>query len=138
MHKNMEGICHVCSGPVARTLEVCDDHDDDICDACGRAEPVRFHFECSICKDWSLAPPATCVNLHPAVISFYYDHGIALQWNVDDFETIKQLYEFANSEEELISTDPPRVRVTIQYSGDELHLTLDENLDVVELTESGE
>jgi hypothetical protein len=45
---------------------------------------------------------------------------------------LKLVSEF---EQELVSTDPPRVRVTIQYEGDELQLTLNEEMHVVDVTE---
>ncbi|MFC7044526.1 hypothetical protein ACFQH6_03075 [Halobacteriaceae archaeon GCM10025711] len=43
----------------------------------------------------------------------------------------------SHHEQELVSVDPPRVRVTIRYEGDDLQLTLAEDLSVVEVVTSG-
>lgn len=40
-------------------------------------------------------------------------------------------------EQELVSEDPFRVRVTVEYEGDGLELTMDEELNVIEIVQSG-
>jgi len=65
------------------------------------------------------------------VIAFYYDHGIEYQFD-PDFATMKRVLELVQRhEQELVSTDPPRVRVTVRHEGDELGLVLDEGMSVV-------
>lgn len=135
IHDKMEGICPWCSGPVRNGLDVCEEHDvDGICDACRRAEPVRVRFECLACKDSSLVPLPTCVSFHPEVVTFYYDHDIALQWDVDDFDTLKRIHELIVNEVDLVADDPSRILVTFSHDGDELRLTLDEELNVIDVT----
>jgi len=65
------------------------------------------------------------------VIAFYYDHGIEYQFD-PDFATMKRVLELVQRhEQELVSTDPPRVRVTVRYEGDVLDITLDGEMSVV-------
>lgn len=136
IHNKMEGICPECSGPVGKQLEVCDDHAaDGICNTCGRAEPVRVRLVCHVCKDWSIVPVPTCMMFHPEVIGFYYDHGIALQWNVDDFTTMRRIHDLIVTEVDLVAEDSSRVRVTYSHD-DDLCLTLDEELNIIEVHET--
>lgn len=74
---------------------------------------------------------------HPEVVGFYYDHGISLQWEVDDFETLKRMHELKVDEADVVAGDPSRVLVTFRYEGDELRLTVNEELDLIEMRESG-
>ena len=133
----LEGVCSECSGPVDRILLVCEDHDPDgVCERCGREFAAMALVSCRVCKNHHAAPPSTVVVHHPAVVSFYYERGVALQYEVDDAERVRERSELvAEHEQEVVSTDPPRVEVTVRYEGDELRLTLDEELDVVEESE---
>jgi hypothetical protein len=71
---------------------------------------------------------------HPAVVAFCWDHGIELGYASDD--TARWLTNlFENVDQELLSSDPPRVCVSVEYGGDELRLTLDEEMNVVDVSE---
>ena len=64
---------------------------------------------------------------HPAVVSFYHDHGVDLTeewWN--------GLMQFSNRPATVLSDDPWRISVTFAVSGDELELVVDGDLNVVE------
>jgi hypothetical protein len=138
VHDKVEGICPSCSGPVNSEPAVCVDHDDDsICETCGRSDPVRVRLACEVCKDWSVVPVATCLMFHPAVVAFYYDHDISLQWNIDDFATLRRVHDLIVEEVELDAADPSRLLLTFRIDGDELRLTLDRELDVVKVDETG-
>lgn len=66
---------------------------------------------------------------HPAVISFYDDHGVSIRFRADDFEGVTRGFELMDAHElDLVSTDPPRVTVTIAYEGDDLRLIFDETV----------
>jgi hypothetical protein len=87
---------------------------------------------CRVCKNHHAAPPSTLVVHHPAVVSFYYERGVALQYEVGDAERVRRRSELvAEHEQEVVSTDPPRVEVTVGYEGNERRLTLDGKLAVV-------
>ena len=135
----LEGVCDECSGPVVRSLDVCADHDPDgVCDACGRRSAALALLTCTVCRNYHAASPRTVAVHHPAVVAFYYAHGVDVQYAVDDFESVRRRVNLTGDhEQEVVSTDPPRVRVTVRHDGDELQVTLDEELNVVDVDESG-
>lgn len=134
----IEGVCDACLGPMESSLDICEDHaSQGMCDNCGRSLAIIAHLECSVCKNYHGAPPHSLVKHHPAVVGFYYERGVPIQYEVDDVETGRQAsIHFADHEQELISAEPPRVRVTIQCEGDSMELILDENLTVIDINES--
>lgn len=74
--------------------------------------------------------------MHPAAIAFYEAHGVELGYEMNEFEQIKQFWQLMTAQEQkLLSTDPPRVRVTIRYAGDALCLTVNDAMTVVDLDE---
>lgn len=131
------GICSACSGQVESTLHVCDAHDpgaDTPCPACGRQAEWMGWFVCSICKSTSQVSVPSLGLRHPAVVAFYWEHGIELGTN--SHETARQFVKLdEQADEELVSRNPPRVRVTLRHEGDALQLTYDEELNVVEVNE---
>ena len=152
----VEGVCDQCSGPVDRSLHVCEDHDhtgsgvdaDDtdtdtdtdagtgVCGTCGRRFAAVAVVTCRVCKNYHAMPPRTLVVNHPAVVAFYHERGVDVQYDLDDVESVRRRTELvAGHEQEVVSTDPPRVLVTVAYEGDELRLTVDGDLNVVEADE---
>jgi hypothetical protein len=77
---------------------------------------------------------------YPSVVAFYHDRGIPVQYESAERGSFQPRFqEIDHGEEieyELVSTDPPRVRVTFRHEGDELALTLDEGVNVVDVRES--
>lgn len=135
-----QGICPACSGPVEWSLEICEDHDpaaDEACLDCGRRKAILAREICSVCKSSGAGPPGIKVLLHPAVVSFFYQRGMEVGFTGStDFEDVVRTLELAESfDEEVVSADPARIRVTIAHDGDELHLLLDEEMSVVDVTE---
>ena len=130
------GICPKCSGRVAWSLHVCDDHDpgpDGACQRCQRKFQSVAEFACEACKNVGIIGVSSLALRHPAVIGFFWDHGIALGYDAND--TARRLLEFDDVETEVISNEPPRVRVSICLQDDVIGLTYDESLEVVEVTE---
>ncbi len=132
METMLEGVCDECSGPVETTLHVCPDHDDEgICTTCDRSPKTLAILACSVCRNYHAASPKTLVMNHPAVVAFYYDHGIELQCTGGDVEALRQRQRLSTrNEQTAVSTDPPRVEVTVQYEDDELLLALDEHVEM--------
>lgn len=133
----VDGVCSACSGPVKSKLDVCEDHrvdSDGKCSNCGRPYEVEAIYNCLVCKNAFGAPPSAVVVQHPAVISFYHDHGIDYQFN-PSFDDMTNLLEIVQGhEQELVSTSPSEVLVTVQYAGDELNLTLNDEMCVVDVS----
>lgn len=138
----IEGVCDVCSGPIERWLNVCTDHaSEGMCPNCEQRYDVMVRFRCPICKRHSEVVPSCSwlVMHHPAVVAFYYDRGIPVQYEGVDGGSYHPRYRDGDFgwgiDHELVSVDPPRVRVTFQHEGDELELMLDENVNVVDVRE---
>ena len=129
------GLCFACSGPVEGWLECCPDHDTTgSCGHCGRKFAAWAHFRCRICKNRSTTSPKNLALFHPAVISFYDEHGIATRIQADDFENTRRVLALRDDHEmELVSLDPPRVVVRAVYEGDNIRLTFDETASVVDI-----
>ncbi|WP_137285556.1 DUF7351 domain-containing protein [Halorussus salinisoli] len=138
----LEGVCTGCSGPIDRWLHVCDDHAaEGVCSTCERRYAVMARFRCPVCKASAQIVPSCSwlVMHHPAVVAFYYDHDVPLQYEDDDAKSFQPRYREIDLKEdidhELIATDPPRVRVTFQHEDAELELTLDEDVNVIDVNE---
>ena len=137
LHSGLGGVCDACSGPMEGWLHVCDDHTTEgVCRSCGWRDAVVARFLCAVCKQHHQMVPWWLVINHPAVVAFYYDHGVPLQYEDGvSFQPRVELNLQAQHEQELISEDPPLVRVTIQHEGDKIQLTMDEHLNVIDVTE---
>lgn len=132
------GLCPACSGPVEGSLHICDRHEaaaGKLCPACGTRDEVRVSYVCSVCKHGASFPVQAAIHDHPATVAFYYDHGIVRTYDLDDPEECGRLWDLLLQQEHaLVSTDPVRVRVTVPCGDDELHLTLDEDLTVTDVS----
>lgn len=103
----------------------------------GDGPPVAARFRCSVCKRYHAISLPILVRLHPAVSAFYYDRGVPILYErpeSDDFQPRHSEIDYvADFEEEIVREEPPRVRLRIRYEGDELQVTLDEDLTVVDV-----
>jgi DNA-binding transcriptional ArsR family regulator len=137
LRRMIEGVCPDCSGSVNSSLRVCEDHDPPsgaLCDACGMRDRVRIDYTCKTCKNWTGGPVQSEFLEHPAVISFYYEYGIDVSYDVDDIEGFKQVWDlFWRQEHTVVSEDPLRIQLRIPCEGDELVLTIDGELEVIDI-----
>ena len=112
------GFCPACEGPTTPSFEWVDDE-------------LAAVYECERCGDHLQADPAGVVLSHPAVVSFYYDHGIDVRreplWRLlgPNYGELKDLTR-------IVEEEPLRVRITFERDGDRLDLVLDEAAEVVE------
>jgi DNA-binding transcriptional ArsR family regulator len=131
----MDGVCPECAGPMPVTgIDICDDHQPDwdtyqYCESCGSIHHMQVSHVCEACKYRWRMPTTFYPTRHPAVTAFYYEHGI--EFDLATYEQRGLLFDY---EEELVSEDPLRIRITIPLEGDELSLTYDDQMDVVELS----
>ncbi|EMA46701.1 DUF7351 domain-containing protein [Halococcus saccharolyticus] len=136
LYSMIEGVCPICSGPVERTLDVCDDHGPDgTCPSCGHRERVVARLRCPVCKEGAQSTAGSIAKYHPAVVGFYHDHGLALQHDIDDFETLVQRLNLGRTAVTVLSDEPPHVAVVIEIDGDRIRVELDETLSVVDIEE---
>lgn len=132
----IRGVCPECSGPVDESLHICESHvasEGELCPNCNTWNEARVSYVCSVCKYSGSYPAWTAVFDHPAVVSFYYEHGFDMTFGLDDPEDCGRAWDRLVREQSLVSTDPVRILVTVPCDGDVLHLTLDETLDVIDI-----
>lgn len=133
------GVCPTCSGPIDGSLRLCEEHEPEpggVCSVCGTHDSVRVRYVCSVCKYRNRRPVELTVVDHPAVIAFYDEHDVDTRWDVNDpEECIHKLQLLWEMEHTLTSTDPVRISVSVRCEGDELQLTLDEDLDIIQVIE---
>jgi hypothetical protein len=103
------GFCSACSGPVAGRLEDTDYGPQGV-------------FECERCGSTFYALAVGLALDHTATISFFADHG-------RDLRDVP-IWEFARHCRG--EWDGDRALVTVELDGDDLHLTVDESLTVVD------
>jgi len=129
------GLCPTCSGPVHGHLECCPDHDQNgVCDHCGMQYGILARFQCRICEEYGVASPKRLALFHPAVIAFYDDKGVSTRLQAEDFESAKRVHDLVGDHElNLVSEDPPQVTVTVSRDHDEVHLTFDETVNVIDV-----
>lgn len=125
----VEGVCPVCTGRVDASLSFCENHDmsEAACPECGWIRrPVGQ--TCAVCKFRWLHTAGQAIATHPAVIGFHYERGIS--FDIANFEHYVRVLEW---EEDLVSEEPLELRVTVPVDGDELQLTLDERVEVIDI-----
>jgi ribosomal protein L37AE/L43A len=131
----MGGLCPDCSGSVGSSINICEDHESEgICPNCGRRDEIQARWVCTTCKNAGHGPPGPNLALHPRVVAFYAERGLNIGYDTNDFRNIVRMLEaMSEHEQEVISTDPIRVRVTIRYEGDRLRVIIDESMSIVEI-----
>lgn len=128
----IEGVCPQCSGPTANSLDICANHvPDDVCENCGSLKRISTEVRCTVCKFGGTFALTTVAVYHPSVLAFFNERGVALQYEVGN--RWKEVVE--DVDQTLVSEDPPQVRVSYQYDGDRLDVLLDDELNVLEVTE---
>ncbi len=135
----IRGVCPECSGSVEESLHICDSHESppgEVCSTCGTWNEARVRYVCSVCKYGGSYPAWVAAFDHPAIVAFYYDHGFQMTFDLDDAEECARAWDRLAREQTLLSEDPVRIRVTVPCDGAELNLTLDEDLDVINVAES--
>lgn len=121
-----DGVCPECGGETDQQFLPCDDHDasDGICDTCGSRFAAVFRFICSTCRNDLLGPGWAPLSGHPALISFYHEHGV--NHHESTWESVRRAYSWGD---ELVG-EPPVLKVTVCHDGDELTATVDESATV--------
>jgi len=125
-----EGRVHPTVGPVAEMVDLPDEPPEDASEEVfERIQDVPFvRYDCDRCGANPGAGLALALRSHPAVVSFYHDHGIDVRdrsiWNFAGFDPER---------ETVTQRDPLRARMTYHADGDNITLTVDGALDVIEI-----
>ncbi|WP_327052768.1 ArsR/SmtB family transcription factor [Halomicrococcus gelatinilyticus] len=115
----VDGVCSECKGRMRGRVEPGRDPADD----------TYVHVvQCEEC-DYRLTSPIELRLLsHPAVVSFYWSHGVDI-----GAKPLWELFEYLFSDRwrtTVLSTDPYEFRVTFAVDGNELRIEMDETLSV--------
>lgn len=113
----LEGVCPTCSGPM----------DGGVTSVEYPELPYVFEATCDHCGMHLDVHVGACVVRHPAVVSFYHEHGIDVRkrpfWTLD----------FCVDPPTVVSEEPLRLQVATELDGDELRLTVDAAATVVDV-----
>jgi hypothetical protein len=121
----LEGICPWCASPSSFGIET--PATDNIAEKAKTLFDTHIIHQCDSCGDLHGHSIGESVLNHPAVVSFYYDHGYEISaiptWNL----------EFAATDHftEIISQDPWKFLLKIPLGDEELKFRLDDSLHVV-------
>lgn len=136
----ISGICPECTGAVETWFDVCEEHaegSDGACPDCGRQYQVQARFVCTVCKNRMWGPPSILIAVHPTVMTWFSDRRLDEIDEFDDFDSIKRILSLVRDhDQELVAKDPPLVRVRFPIDDAELQLTVDEELNVRDVTTS--
>lgn len=130
----IDGICPDCAGPMPVTaLHLCEDHGpgpdhESVCERCGSIFWTEAVSTCEVCRSVRRMPIQFHLATHPEVVAFYHERGV--DFHLAAYENRPYLLTFR---EELVSEDPLRIETTIPFDGDELHVVVDEQVNVVEV-----
>lgn len=121
-----EGFCPYCRGRTDSSLAPASETGTGSSSEKFADVPMVRH-DCTRCDESIFADAGTAFLDHPAVVSFFYDHGL----DVRD----ESMWRFSSLDGEtcrIFQRDPLRATVTYTADGDELTLTVDESATVVE------
>ena len=123
------GVCPRCSAIVDHSIRVCEDHAadvEDLCKTCDRRHAVQVRRRCTNCIYESEGMAVNQLISSPELRCFVADHGI---------EPLANGVEWGWAyDEEVRSVEPFEAAFTFEFDGDAITLTVEDELDVVEVT----
>lgn len=133
----MSGVCPECAGRTSVEIDICRDHDDAgdrLCSACGTRYKVWSEYRCAHCDYRRRSALWFKLMNHSAVVAFFHEVG-----GLNKFIPLRKLTSenaryVSDIRETVVAEDPLRIRVDICLEGERLQVTVDEALDVVEIT----
>lgn len=124
------GVCPRCAGVVEHSVQVCEDHPDTgICEHCKRRHAVSVFSQCQTCLHEKGGMFQRFLLAEPEFRAFWDSRGIDLfALSPED------AHYFVGYDEEVLSIDPFKARFSFTADGDTLTLTVDDDLNVVDVT----
>ena len=131
--KLLAGFCSLCEGSMEISITSLGTYSEEPVPVELEGYPV-VRFECNRCESTHQLGLNAVLLEHPAVISFYYDHGIDVRrvpiWHGD-------MLVFNEHEDTFgVHQEPASGTVTFHTEDEYLRLTVDESLEVIEVDKS--
>jgi hypothetical protein len=123
------GFCPYCEGRVRPTVGPAHDADSSSPEVPDHLENVpSVAFTCDRCDESVTADLGFALLEHPAVVSFYYDHDVDVRE-----ASIWRFGALSNDRSWITDRDPFRAVVTYPAGDEELRLTVDDELNVLDV-----
>jgi len=123
------GFCPYCEGRVRPTVELAHDADQSSREVPDHLENVpTVEYTCDRCEETLTVDLGFSLLEHPAVVSFYYDHGVDVRE-----ASIWRFGALSNDRSWITDRDPFRAVVTYPAGDEELRLTVDDELNVLDV-----
>ena len=135
----LDGVCPECAATVDHSLVWCDAHDpgdDGICETCDSRFAVWTVHACEHCGYERQFVPWFKLLAEPAVIVFFREHSDFDQSIPFSKLTWRNAPYVRSISQTVVSTDPLRIRVDMPLGDAELSVTVDEDLEIVEMERS--
>ena len=128
------GVCPRCAGRVEHSVQVCEEHSDTgICDHCNRRHAVSIFSQCQTCLHKKGGMFQRFLLAEPELRSFWDSRGIDLF-----APSPEDAHYFVGYDEEVLSVDPFKARFSFTADGDTLTLTVNDDLDIVDVVRDWE
>lgn len=135
----LNGVCPECAATVDHSLHYCESHKpraDGVCDDCRSRFAVWTVHTCEHCGYTRQFVPWFKLLTEPAVISFYHeesDFDRRIPFSKLTWENAPYVRSISQS---VVSTDPLRIRVRLPIEDAVLRVTMDEDLEIVDIERS--
>jgi DNA-binding transcriptional ArsR family regulator len=129
------GLCPRCSAAIEHDVRVCEDHDatDGLCERCDNRRAIGVSADCTNCNYGHWGGAMLRLGAETALLSFLLEHGInPVAPTAAGRERVDRVHQ--DYGEELLGTDPFEARFTFRIGDDELAVTVDDELRVVDVT----
>lgn len=134
----MEGVCPGCACNTTRSIDICERHDGGdgrICEHCQSVGRIWAEYTCAHCKYKRRCLVWFELMNHPSVISFFHEYGDIEERIPFRKLTWENARYFKDISETVVSAEPLRIRVTIPFRGRKLNVTVDDELNVIDLSQ---
>ncbi|MCD2201441.1 hypothetical protein LPA44_16355 [Halobacterium sp. KA-4] len=129
------GICPRCSADTEPTIDICEDHNstEGICGSCGRRYAVFLTSNCTNCNYKIGGGLFLAFCTITPLLSFLLEHDInPISPDVTDIHKLNRVHE--DYTEDILTINPLKVRLTTTIEGDEFALTVDEDLEISDVS----
>lgn len=126
-------VCPRCSAPLSESLSVCESHEstEGVCDECNSRHAVLVNFHCTNCLYEQSGAFGLALMATSDVLRFLLASGIN---PVSPGSQAAYYAALMDYDEELLSMDPFKARFTFTLDDATLSLTVDDDLEVIDVT----